>query len=457
MSSERRYFGTDGIRGTVGEEPITPDFVMKLGWAAGRVLGARAVGRPKVLIGKDTRVSGYMFESALEAGLSAAGIDIHLLGPMPTPGIAYLTRTFHAEAGIVISASHNPFDDNGIKFFSQAGTKLPDDIELAIEAELAKPLQTVRSKDLGKARRVEDAAGRYIEFCKSTVRSSLSLAGLKLVVDCAHGATYHVAPAVFDELGADVITLGTQPDGFNINEACGATAPAALQAAVLEHRADVGVALDGDGDRLIMVDAAGEVVDGDELTFIIARRRQMSGTLRGSVVGTQMSNLGLEQAIRTLGLGFERAKVGDRYIIERLLEGNWTLGGESSGHIICLDLTTTGDGIISALQVLEAMNAGGQGLAELRGGMRKFPQVLINVRMEKKMDVLAVPAVLEAVIEAETRLRDTGRVLLRPSGTEPLIRVMVEGQDAALVEALARDIAAAVESAARRAIAECAA
>lgn len=283
-SNERQYFGTDGIRGTVGEAPITPDFVMKLGWAAGRVLGARASGRPKVLIGKDTRVSGYMFESALEAGLSAAGIDIHLLGPMPTPGIAYLTRTFHAEAGIVISASHNPFDDNGIKFFSREGTKLPDDIERAIEAEIAKPLETVRSKQLGKARRVEDAAGRYIEFCKSTVRSSLSLAGLKLVVDCAHGATYHVAPAVFEELGADVVTLGTSPDGFNINEACGATAPAALQAAVLEHRADVGIALDGDGDRLIMVDAAGEVVDGDEIVFMIARRRYMSGALRGSVV-----------------------------------------------------------------------------------------------------------------------------------------------------------------------------
>ena len=454
---KRKYFGTDGIRGTVGEHPITPDFVMKLGWAAGRVLSAHAPGRQKVIIGKDTRVSGYMFESALEAGLSAAGIDIHLLGPMPTPGIAYLTRTFHAQAGIVISASHNPFDDNGIKFFSHAGTKLPDEIELEIEAELDRPLATVASRELGKARRVEDAAGRYIEFCKGTVRSSMSLAGLKIVVDCANGATYHIAPAVFSELGAQVITLGNAPDGFNINHECGATDPSALQAAVLKHGADIGVALDGDGDRLIMVDAKGELVDGDELVFIIARRRQQTGQLRGSVVGTHMSNLGLEQAIRTIGLGFERAKVGDRYILERLRDGGWTLGGESSGHIICLDLTTTGDGIISALQVVEAMIGGEQTLYDLKSGMQKFPQTLINVRMEKKVDVMALPDVQRAVAQAEARLASSGRVLLRPSGTEPVIRVMVEGRDPVLVDEIASEIAHKVESASRVAIAEVAA
>ncbi len=454
---KRKYFGTDGIRGTVGEHPITPDFVMKLGWAAGRVLSAHAPGRQKVLIGKDTRISGYMFESALEAGLSAAGIDIHLLGPMPTPGIAYLTRTFHAQAGIVISASHNPFDDNGIKFFSHAGTKLPDQIELEIEAELDRPMATVASRELGKARRVEDAAGRYIEFCKGTIRSSMNLDGLKVVVDCANGATYHIAPAVFSELGAQVITLGNAPDGFNINHECGATDPSALQAAVLKHGADVGIALDGDGDRLIMVDAKGQLVDGDELTFIIARRRQQTGALRGSVVGTQMSNLGLEQAIRTIGLGFERVKVGDRYILERLREGGWSLGGESSGHIICLDLTTTGDGIISALQVLEAMIGGERSLHELKSGMQKCPQTLINVRMEKKVDVMALPDVQRAVAQAEARLANSGRVLLRPSGTEPVIRVMVEGRDSTLVEELANDIAHKVETAARVAIAEVAA
>jgi phosphoglucosamine mutase len=444
---QRKYFGTDGIRGTVGESPITPDFVMKLGWAAGRVLGARAPGRQKVLIGKDTRVSGYMFESALEAGLSAAGIDIHLLGPMPTPGIAYLTRTFHASAGIVISASHNR------KFFSQEGTKLPDDLELEIEAELEQPLRTVASRDLGKARRVNDAAGRYIEFCKSTVRANVDLSGLTIVVDCAHGATYHIAPAVFAELGARVVTLANSPDGFNINEDCGATAPAALQAAVRAHGADVGIALDGDGDRLIMVDARGELVDGDELLFIIARRRQNLGALRGSVVGTQMSNLGLEQAVRTLGLGFERAKVGDRYILERLLAGGWLLGGETSGHIICLDLTTTGDGIISALQVLQAMVACEQGLHELKLGMRKFPQSLVNVRMDRKIDVTTMPAVQRAIARAEERLADGGRVLLRPSGTEPVIRVMVEGRDRAIVDGLAAELAAEVASAARGAAA----
>lgn len=448
---QRKYFGTDGIRGTVGQPPITPDFVMKLGWAAGRVLGRESPGRRQVLIGKDTRVSGYMFESALEAGLSAAGVDIQLLGPMPTPGIAYLTRTFRAKAGIVISASHNPFDDNGIKFFSHEGKKLPDDIEVAIEAELDRPLETVASRELGKARRVEDAAGRYVEFCKSTLRAGSSLAGLKLVVDCAHGATYHIAPAVFSELGADVVTLGSSPDGFNINEKCGATDPVALQGAVRMHKADVGIALDGDGDRLIMVDADGEVLDGDELTFIIARRRQNTGSLSGSVVGTQMSNLGLEQAVKTLGLGFKRAKVGDRYIMEMLQQGGWTLGGESSGHIICLDLTTTGDGIISALQVLEAMICSEQPLNELKRGMTKYPQTLVNVRMEQKIDVLSLPEVVKAVGSVEAKLADSGRVLLRPSGTEPVVRVMVEGRDEALVDTLARELADEVEAAAERA------
>ena len=426
---------------------------MKLGWAAGRVLGAQSKGRPNVLIGKDTRVSGYMFESALEAGLSAAGADIHLLGPMPTPGIAYLTRTFHAQAGIVISASHNGFADNGIKFFSSQGTKLRDDLEFEIESELDKPMTIVPSRDLGKAKRVEDAAGRYIEFCKGTVRSGVDLRGLKLVVDCAHGATYHVAPAVFSELGADVLALGSTPDGFNINEACGATAPEALRKAVLSHGADVGIALDGDGDRLIMVDAGGEIVDGDELTFIIARRRQHTGMLTGSVVGTQMSNLGLEQAINTLGLGFERADVGDRYILEMLQRGSWTLGGEASGHIICLDLTTTGDGIISALQVLDAMVCCAQTLHELKRDMTKYPQTLVNVRVGEKIDVTALDAVQNAVARVEQRLADSGRVLLRPSGTEQVIRVMVEGRERELVDDLANDLAAEVEQAARSAVA----
>ena len=453
----RKYFGTDGIRGTVGQSPITPDFVMKLGWAAGRVFGDQSSGRQKVLIGKDTRISGYMFESALEAGLSAAGIDIHLLGPMPTPGIAYLTRTFHARAGIVISASHNPFDDNGIKFLSHEGKKLPDEIEFAIEDELEKPLQTVDSRNLGKAKRVEDAAGRYIEFCKSTVRSGIDLSGLKLVVDCANGATYHIAPAVFSELGAEVIVLGGSPNGFNINENCGATEPATMLRAVCDEQADAGIALDGDGDRLIMVDADGEIVDGDELTFIIARRRQNTGALAGGVVGTQMSNLGLEQAIKTLGLGFKRAKVGDRYIMEMLQKDGWSLGGESSGHIICLDLTTTGDGIISALQVLETMVCSAQPLNELKRGMTKYPQTLVNVRMEEKIDVLSVPEVARAVAAAEARLADSGRVLLRPSGTEPVVRVMVEGCDRAVVDELANELAREVQKAARQASAGAAA
>lgn len=445
----RKYFGTDGVRGRVGVPPITPDFVMKLGWAAGRVL-SRGKPRPKVLIGKDTRVSGYMFESALEAGLSAAGVDIHLLGPMPTPGVAYLTRTFHAQAGIVISASHNPFDDNGIKFFSSAGTKLPDSVELEIEEELEKRLETVPSRELGKAHRVVDAAGRYIEFCKGTVATGFELTGLKLVVDCAHGATYHIAPEVFDELGAEVITVGTRPDGFNINEQVGATAPAELQRAVVAHGAHAGIALDGDGDRLIMVDHLGNLLDGDELTFIVARHRQRLGRLVGTVVGTQMSNLGLELALREHGLGFRRAAVGDRYILEMLTANGWTVGGESSGHIICLDLTTTGDGIISALQVLEAMAQTGRSLRELVEGMRKMPQKLVNVRMQRRLDVSAAPAVRKVVADVEAELGDNGRVLLRPSGTEPLIRVMVEGRDPQQVDTLVERIAEVVRSVLRQ-------
>ncbi len=446
MSAERRYFGTDGIRGEVGTYPITPDFVMKLGWAVGRVL-ARPSGRNRILIGKDTRISGYMFESALEAGLSAAGIDIHILGPMPTPGIAYLTRTFHAQAGIVISASHNPFQDNGIKFFDGQGAKLPDEVELRIEEELDKPMETVNSDLLGKATRVTDAAGRYIEFCKGTIRQGVKLDGLKIVVDCAHGATYHIAPSVFRELGAEVITIGDKPDGLNINLECGATSTTALQAEVLNSKAALGIALDGDGDRLIMVDHAGEVVDGDELLFIIARERQRQAGLSGAVVGTKMSNLGLEHAVLSLGLDFKRANVGDRYIMEMLKGGGWTLGGESSGHIICLDLNSTGDGIVSALQVLEAVVSTGNSLRSLKSGMSKYPQTLINVRIEKGMNVMEMDAVQQAVKDVETELGESGRVLLRPSGTEPLVRVMVEGRDALVVEKLAQQLAGHVEHA----------
>ena len=443
---KRKYFGTDGIRGTVGVPPITPDFVMKLGWAAGRIFTRESSSRRKVLIGKDTRVSGYMFESALEAGLSAAGVDIHLLGPMPTPAIAYLTRTFHANAGIVISASHNAFEDNGIKFFCAGGSKLPDEMEMEIERELDKPMETVTSRELGKASRVTDAAGRYIEYCKSTFSNDLSLEGLKIVVDCAHGATYHIAPAVFSELGAEVISIGSDPDGFNINEAVGATSPEALQRAVLAESADVGIALDGDGDRLIMVDSKGAVLDGDEITFIIARQRQQLGKLQGAVVGTQMSNLGFERAVQTLGLDFQRAKVGDRYILEMLLQNKWSLGGETSGHIICLDLTTTGDGIIAAIQVLEAMIRTGHALSTLKAGMSKYPQRLINVRIAERQDITNIAAIREAVKQVEDKLGDSGRVLLRPSGTEPLIRVMVEGQDAGLVDETCEYLADVVES-----------
>ncbi len=439
----RKYFGTDGIRGTVGQFPIRPDFILKLGWAAGRVLRGNG-GNGKVVIGKDTRISGYMFESALEAGLAAAGLDIRLLGPMPTPAVAYLTRTLRASAGIVISASHNPFQDNGIKFFSAEGTKLPDEVEQAIEAELDKDMVMVESGQLGKAERVVDAAGRYIEFCKSTVPLGMTLKGLTLVVDCAHGATYHVAPSVFSELGARVIRLGAEPDGLNINLECGSTHPAALRTAVLAHRADLGIALDGDGDRVIMVDHQGTVVDGDELLYIIARERQAAAPVPG-VVGTLMSNLGLEHALQRAGVAFERAKVGDRYVMERLQALGWTLGGESSGHIICLDRTTTGDGIVAALQVLMALQRSGRSLYELRSEVTKYPQTMINVRLAGAFKLDASPRVKAAVHDAESELGTAGRVLLRPSGTEPVMRVMVEGKEASQVERLAAELAAVVE------------
>lgn len=439
---KKKYFGTDGIRGRVGEYPITADLMLHLGWAAGRVL-ARGQ-QSKILIGKDTRISGYMFESALQAGLSAAGVDIRLLGPMPTPAIAYLTRTLHAEAGIVISASHNPYYDNGIKFFSSAGTKLPDEIEFAIEKELEEPMQTVDSFLLGKADRVVDAAGRYIEFCKSTGPASVDLSRLRLVVDCAHGATYHVAPEVFSEMGADVTAIGISPNGLNINDGYGSTAPDALQRKVLECKADVGIALDGDGDRVIMVDHKGEVVDGDEMLYIIARARQRTDRLTGTVVGTLMSNLGLEKALAALGIPLMRAQVGDRYVLEMMQCNKCSLGGESSGHIICLDRTTTGDGIVSALQVLVEMAATNLSLHELKSAMVKYPQCLINVDIEQRADFRGNGAIASAVQEIENQLGKEGRVLLRPSGTEPVVRIMVEGRDASQVNTLAQQLAQAV-------------
>ena len=444
-----RYFGTDGIRGKVGVEPITPDFVLKLGWAAGRVLGRQARdsrARNLVIIGKDTRISGYMFESALEAGLVAAGLDVSLLGPMPTPAVAYLTRTFHAVAGIVISASHNPYDDNGIKFFSSRGTKLPDEIEQQIEIELAGPMQTNDSSGLGKVTRMADAAGRYIEYCKSTVPFDLNLEGMRIVVDCAHGATYHVAPAVFAELGATVIELGVEPDGFNINRGVGSTSPAALVDAVRTHRADMGIALDGDGDRLICVDDTGTIVDGDELLYIIAADRKHRGVACHGVVGTLMSNLGVEIALNGLGIPFARAKVGDRHVLEMMASKGWRLGGESSGHIICLDVSTTGDGIVSALQVVAAMRTRGRSLHELRADVRKFPQVMVNVSVARRSDPLTNERVAAAVTGADGLLSGRGRVLLRASGTEPLIRVMVEGEDGVLVERLAGELADVVRA-----------
>ncbi|MDH5407891.1 MAG: phosphoglucosamine mutase [Gammaproteobacteria bacterium] len=438
----RKYFGTDGIRGKVGTFPITPEFMLKLGWAAGKVLAGDDGG--KVIIGKDTRISGYMFESALEAGLSSAGLDTYLLGPMPTPAVAYLTRTLHARAGIVISASHNPYYDNGIKFFSADGTKLPDDVEHAIEAQLDKDMICNDSAQLGKAMRVKDVEGRYIEFCKSTIPYATSLKSLKIVIDCAHGATYWVGPSVLRELGADVIAIGNRPDGLNINDGFGSTRPEKLQQAVLEEKADLGVALDGDGDRLIMVDHEGNLVDGDELLYIIAMDRHSRGELNGGVVGTLMTNLGFEHALDKNTIPFKRAAVGDRYVMEQLLKEDWILGGESSGHIICLDRTTTGDGMVSALQVLAAVVDTGKTLKELRSGMSKYPQTLINVTMTERMEVCEQKPVKEAVKEAEIQLNGSGRVLLRPSGTEPLIRVMVEGQDASQVQTVADGIAEVV-------------
>lgn len=443
---QKRYFGTDGIRGRVGQHPITAEFVLKLGWAVGRVL-ASGHAEAKVIIGKDTRISGYMFESSLQAGLSAAGVDIFLLGPMPTPAIAYLTRTLHADAGIVISASHNPYYDNGIKFFSAAGRKLPDEIEHAIEAELEKPFVTVDSAELGKAERLVDAGGRYIEFCKSTIPSSVSFSGLKVVVDCANGATYHVAPSVFKEVGAQVIKVGVQPNGLNINDACGSTQPKMLQQAVLDNAADLGIAIDGDGDRLIMVDHKGEIVDGDELLYIIARSRHQNGQLNGAVVGTVMSNLGLELALQAEGIALHRAAVGDRYVMELMDKEGLTLGGESSGHIICLDRTSTGDAIVSALQVLAEVVKSGRSLHDLKSGMSKFPQVMINVPLAARIDLASCKPVQQALRDAESQLAKRGRVLLRPSGTEPVVRVMVEGEDAAQVRRLAEQLADTVRAA----------
>lgn len=443
----KQYFGTDGIRGRVGESVITPEFVMKLGYAAGRVLASHehlpAGKRPTVLIGKDTRISGYMLEASLEAGLSAAGVDVLLTGPMPTPAVAYLTRALRAQAGIVISASHNPYYDNGIKFFSAQGTKLPDDIEHAIEAALAQPMQVMESAQLGKAKRVDDAAGRYVEFCKSTFPNHLDLRGLKIVLDCAHGATYHVAPPVFHELGADVIAIGNQPDGLNINEGVGSTHPQALQKAVVEHQADLGIAFDGDGDRVMMVDGAGNLLDGDQLLYIIAMGLYAKGKLKGGVAGTLMTNLALEHALQKHQIPFGRAKVGDRYVLELLQDKNWKLGGENSGHILTLDKHTSGDAIIAALQVLQSVRESGKTLQQLGADLTLYPQVLINVTTKQKLD-LNQDAVQTAVNQAETALNGEGRVLLRASGTEPKIRVMVEGLNQSLVQAQAEQIAAVI-------------
>ena len=443
MAAKKRYFGTDGIRGKVGQTPITPDFMLKLGWAAGKVF-TQGGNRSKILIGKDTRISGYMFEAALEAGLTAAGVDINLTGPMPTPAIAYLTRTLRAQAGIVISASHNSFEDNGIKFFSDNGTKLPDEVELAIEAELSKALTTVAPKFLGKASRIDDARGRYIEFCKSTVGSRLTLSGLKVVVDCANGATYDIAPAVLCELGADVVSIGTDPNGLNINDKIGSTSPAALKEKVLEVGADLGVALDGDGDRSIMVDHEGNVVDGDEMLFVIACERRRRNIEFGGVVGTKMSNLGMELALAKLEVPFARTAVGDRFVLREMQQRGWQLGGESSGHIICRDITSTGDGIVSALQALTAVALTDKPLMELRSAMQKFPQTMINVRLGPNPYVSASQNVRDAVSGVEAKLQGKGRVLLRPSGTEPVLRVMVEGEDADLVAQLAHELAGVV-------------
>lgn len=441
--SQRKYFGTDGIRGKVGCYPITPDFALKLGWAVGRVLAQNGVG--KVLIGKDTRISGYMLESALEAGFASAGVAAAFTGPMPTPAIAYLTRTFRADAGVVISASHNPFYDNGIKFFSPEGKKLPDEIELLIEKELERPLTCVESAKLGRASRISDAAGRYIEFCKGSFDHELSLSGLKIVVDCANGATYHIAPNVLKELGAKVVKIGCEPNGMNINENCGATNVTTLIQKVIAEKADVGFALDGDGDRIIMVDHEGNVIDGDQIIYIIAREALRQGQLKGGVVGTLMSNIGLEIGLKELGIPFVRAKVGDRYVLEQLIEKGWRFGAENSGHILLLDKTTTGDGIIAGLQVLSAMIRNKMTLADLTCGMKLLPQVLINVKFSGQEDPLTHPNVIKIIQETEALLDTKGRVLIRKSGTEPLIRVMVEGEDKLQVEQYAQRIAEVIK------------
>ena len=442
----KKYFGTDGIRGKVGVAPITPDFVMRLGYAAGRVLTSidsnlEKGAHPAVLIGKDTRISGYMLESALEAGLSAAGVDVLMTGPMPTPAVAYLTRALRAQAGIVISASHNPYYDNGIKFFSSLGTKLPDAIEHAIEAELDLPMQVMESASLGKVRRIEDAPGRYIEFCKSTFPHTLDLRGLKIVLDCAHGATYHVAPPVFHELGAEVVVIGNQPNGLNINDESGTTHPQALQKAVVEHQADLGIAFDGDGDRVMMVDSEGRLLEGDQLLYIITTSRQQQGTLKGGIVGTLMTNLAVEHKFADMHIPFTRARVGDRYVMELLNQHGWQLGGENSGHILTLDKHSSGDGIVAALQVLEALIQSKQTLAQLSASLVMYPQVLINIKTDKKINVDQHADIQAAVVAAEKELAGTGRVLLRSSGTEPIIRVMVEGENQMQVETLAQRIA----------------
>ncbi|MFO1391793.1 MAG: phosphoglucosamine mutase [Agitococcus sp.] len=441
----RKYFGTDGIRGLVGTSPIMPEFALKLGWAVGKVLAAS--GNASVVIGKDTRLSGYMLESALQSGLCAAGVSVRLLGPMPTPAIAHLTRAFHASAGIVISASHNPYYDNGIKFFGANGKKLSDEIELQIEEWLDKEFTIDDSDALGKTLRQEDARGRYIEFCKASFPYHLDLKGVKIVVDCANGATYQVAPAVFRELGANVITVACEPNGKNINADCGSTHPQNLQAAVLINKADLGIAFDGDGDRIIMVDHTGSVVDGDEIIVMIARARQQEGINVGGVVGTVMSNMGMEVAIKNMGLEFVRAKVGDRYVMSALAKRGWMLGGEASGHIVCLDKTSTGDAIIAALQVLAAVVQSQQSLYELRQGMVKFPQQLINVKIAQKSDPMQHEVVVTAVKEAEAMLGERGRVLLRASGTEPVIRVMVEGENQQQITRICQSLADQVQKA----------
>lgn len=443
----RRYFGTDGIRGRVGQDPMTAEFVMKLGWAAGKVLSRQDKGH--VVIGKDTRISGYIFEAALEAGIAAAGLDVTLMGPMPTPAVAYMTQAQRATAGIVISASHNPYYDDGVKFFNCDGYKLPDSTEQEIEDMIDLPMKMVESRDLGKVYKMEDSRSRYIEFCKNSIPFRTSLKGMKVVLDCAHGSTYHVAPAIFRELGAEVIELGVSPDGLNINKDCGALHPHNMLSEVLENKADLGIAFDGDGDRVMMMDASGAVMDGDEILYVIAKSQMVRGGLEGGVVGTLMTNLGLEHALKVQGIPFERADVGDRYVMEKLKANGWYIGGESSGHIISLNQTTTGDGIIAALQVLAWMVDKGQTLAEARMGMHKYPQCMVNVPIDSKINPSDFPQIQQAVEAAEQELSSTGRVLLRPSGTEPLIRVMVEGQDAKQVETLANQIADSVKTAAK--------